>query len=200
MGGFGSVQHMNTVMRNNRAQLGKRKSMFRSKDEYIGKTTEGNFEEFIDYKTASPELLTEIKNQLIRQRKIQNWRNSILFLFILIPSIWFSINLLYSNERSEILIEKSVKTKNLKHENLLFFIQDGDEWLNQGKFENALFQYKKAAEVDSLNYSVQYRICLAYSYLCRYDKLQCEKGKIQLEKTIVLFPDKFELIELKSSY
>ncbi len=50
MGRFGSVQSMNTIMKNNRALIGKRKSRFSSKKEYIGSFQDKDPEEFIDYK------------------------------------------------------------------------------------------------------------------------------------------------------
>lgn len=69
MGGFGSVQSMNTIMKNNRALLSKRKSLFASKKDYIGTSPEKADEEFVDYKTASPELLEEIRLRLQKEKK-----------------------------------------------------------------------------------------------------------------------------------
>ena len=72
--------------------------------------------------------------------------------------------------------------------------------MNEGHFENAIFQYKKALKIDSSNFLIYHRICLGYSYLCRYEQKQCATGKKVLEQSLVKFPEKKELIELKRYY
>jgi len=43
---------------------------------------------------------------------------------------------------------------------------------------------------------VEYRICLGYSYLCRYDQKECEKGKEIVLKTIEKYPNENKMKEL----
>ncbi len=202
MGGFGSVQSMNTIMKNNRALIGKRKSMFSSKKEYIGSFQDKDPEEFIDYKSATPELLEEIRLRLQKKKKA-NFR-FLIFLFLLVstPAFWLTYLLFGNNIRNENnpFTEKSELFQNSISKKIIFYIEDGDDWLNQGKFENALFQYNKALELDSTHYFIHYRISLAYSYLCRYDHLLCEEGKKQLEETLLKFPNESKQSDFKSFY
>jgi tetratricopeptide (TPR) repeat protein len=202
MGGFGSVQSMNTIMKNNRALIGKRKSMFSSKKEYMGSSHEKDPEEFIDYKTASPELLEEIRIKLSNEKKASFRLSILLFLLISIPAIGFTYYL-FENNKSMVYnqpIEKRESFQDSISKKFNFYIEDGDEWLNQGKFENALFQYNKALELDTNNFSTHYRICLAYSYLCRYDNLFCQEGKTHLEETLQKFSNESKLNDFKPFY
>jgi hypothetical protein len=202
MGGFGSVQSMNTIMKNNRALLGKRKSMFTSKKEYIGHANEKELEEFIDYKSASPELLEEIRTKLKKEKKASLRLSIFLFLFLVIVALWFTFYLFGNDtkiEKSRQIVKNEVFQDSIS-KIIIFYIEDGDEWLNQGKFENALFQYKKALELDSTNLSVEYRVCLAYSYLCRYDNLMCHEGDAHLKSVIEKFPNEDKLLEFKKFY
>ncbi|MBN8567138.1 MAG: tetratricopeptide repeat protein [Flavobacteriales bacterium] len=202
MGGFGSAQSMNTIMKNNRALIGKRKSMFSSKRDYIGSSHEKVEEEFVDYKTASPELLEEIRIKLINEKKASFRLSVLLFLLISIPAIGLTYHL-FGNDKSienKQLTEKSKTFQDSISKKFIFYIEDGDEWLNQGKIENALFQYNKALELDSNNFSTHYRICLAYSYLCRYDNLLCKEGKTHLEETLQKFPNESKLNDFKRFY
>jgi tetratricopeptide (TPR) repeat protein len=202
MGGFGSAQSMNTIMKNNRALIGKRKSMFSSKKDYIVSPREKEAEEFVDYKTASPELLEEIRQKFRKEKKATFRLSILLFIFILIPAIGLTYYL-FGNDKSienKQLIEKSEAFQDSISRKFNFYIEDGDEWLNRGKFENALFQYKKALEIDSNNFSIHYRICLTYSYSCRYDNLLCQEGKVHLEETIQKFPNESKLNDFKPFY
>ena len=79
-------------------------------------------------------------------------------------------------------------------------IKDADEWMEIGNFENAIFQYNRASKLIPNQFAVEYRICLGYSYLCRYDQKECEKGKEILQKTLNKFPNKSELLELKKYF
>jgi hypothetical protein len=203
MGGFGSAQSMNTIMKNNRALIGKRKSMFSSKKDYIGSSQEKEEEEFVDYKTASPELLEEIRIKLSNEKKASFRLSVLLFLLISIPAIGLTYHL-FGNDKS---IEKIqlIETNDLfliskTHKDFQLLIKDGDEWMETGNFENAIFRYKSAAKLIPNQFSVEYRICVGYAYLCRYEHLECEQGKIALEQAISNFPNQEKLMNLKKYY
>lgn len=203
MGGFGSAQSMNTIMKNNRALIGKRKSMFSSKKEYIGTSNQQEQEEFVDYKTASPELIEEIRNNLLNEKK-KSFKVSVLFfLFIFVFSIAITFYY-YSNVIKADENQKTAKIESFKlsktHKNYLLLIKDGDEWMETGNFENAIFRYKSAAKLIPNQFDVEYRICLGYAYLCRYENLECEQGKIALEQAISTFPNQGKLMDLKKYY
>lgn len=199
MGGFGSAQSMNTIMKNNRAQLGKRKSMFSSKKDYIGSSKESEQEEFIDHKAASPELLEEIRSKLLKERA-KSFKVSLLF-FLLISVFSIGVTFHYfTNVKKANENQKTAKVESFKiskkNKDFLLIIKDADEWMEIGKFENAIFQYTRASKLIPNQFDVEYRICLSYSYLCRYNQLECEKGKEILFETMEKFPNEEKLKEL----
>lgn len=203
MGGFGSAQSMNTIMKNNRALIGKRKSMFSSKKDYIGTSQEKEEEEFVDYKTASPELIEEIRNKLIKEKK-KSFKVSLFFLlFIIVFSTGLTVHF-FTNVKKADENQKTAKIESFKlsktHKNYMLVIKDGDEWMETGNFENAIFRYKSAAKLIPNQFDVQYRICLGYAYLCRYENSECEQGKIELDKAISNFPNQEKLMDLKKYY
>ncbi len=203
MGGFGGVQYMNLVMKFNRNQLGKRKSMFSSKQEYISSLNEKETEEFVDHKTASPELLEAIRNKLLKEKKASFRLSLILFLFMTTPVIVLIFHLFMQDKKME---ENQQAVKNELPQNsetkkkFLLLIKDGDEWMETGHFENALFRYKSASKLVPNQFDVEYRICLGYAYLCRYENINCQEGKTELEKAISYFPGRKELTDLTTYY
>ena len=64
----------------------------------------------------------------------------------------------------------------------LFFITDGDSWLSQRRWHNAIFQYKKALEIKPGNYDALYRLSMAYSFRCVATGVNCEEGKALVKR------------------
>ncbi|WP_442902341.1 tetratricopeptide repeat protein [Flavobacterium sp.] len=140
--------------------------------------------------------------KLSNEKKASFRLSILLFLLISIPAIGFTYYL-FGNNKSIVYNQPNEKRESFQDsisKKFIFYIEDGDEWLNQGKFENALFQYKKALELDTNNFSTHYRICLAYSYLYRYDNLFCQEGKTHLEETLQKFPNESKLNDFKIFY
>ncbi|RXR31868.1 hypothetical protein EQG68_09365 [Flavobacterium piscinae] len=190
-------------MKNNRALIGKRKSMFSSKKDYLSSPYENEHTEFIDHKTASPELLEEIRNKLLKEKK-KSFIVNILFILLIIAftiavTIYYFSNVKKADENQKTAQIESFKLSKT-HKDFQLLIKDGDEWMETGNFENAIFRYKSAAKLIPNQFDVEYRICLGYAYLCRYENLECEQGKIALEQAISTFPNQQKLIELRKYY
>lgn len=87
MGWGGSALAANQIIKNNRAMLKKRtknKLSFASENK-----------NWVDHKTASPELLDEIKNKIIKQEKTRNRRiliSTVLVIILIIGSMVFLLN------------------------------------------------------------------------------------------------------------
>ncbi|WP_291117017.1 hypothetical protein [Flavobacterium sp. UBA6135] len=196
MGNFGSTQAMITVLKNNKALLGNRKSLFRSKKDYISskKTYSSISGEFFDYKTASPELLEEIRQKFIKERRKEAIKNGLLLAFIISVCIFLTYIFFISETNSLNKSSNEIKPKETKQFRLI--IKDGDEWIDAGNYENAIIQYTRAAKLFPNQFEVEYRICLGYSYLCRYDQKECEKGKEIVLKTIEKYPNENKMKEL----
>jgi tetratricopeptide (TPR) repeat protein len=191
---------MNTVMKNNKALLRKRVSIFKSKKDYIqSKSTYDSItDEFFDYKTASPELLEEIRKKYIYKRKKSSIINISLVVLSLFLCFFLTFKLYLTDKNSNKPDLNKIPNRTLMQFNLI--IKDADEWMEIGNFENAIFQYNRASKLIPNQFAVEYRICLSYSYLCRYDQKECEKGKEILQKTLNKFPNKSELLELKKYF
>ena len=191
---------MNTVMKNNKALLRKRVSIFKSKKDYIqSKSTYDSItDEFFDYKTASPELLEEIRKKYIYKRKKSSIINISLVVLSLFLCFFLTFKLYLTDKNSSKPDLNKIPNRTLMQFNLI--IKDADEWMEIGNFENAIFQYNRASKLIPNQFAVEYRICLGYSYLCRYDQKECEKGKEILQKTLNQFPNKSELLELKKYF
>lgn len=85
----------------------------------------------------------------------------------------------------------------IKKSAYLKLIEDGDKWLTKMKWHNAVFQYEKALEIFPKEYDINYRLTYALCLRCEADFTNCKEAKNKLEKLLLQYPNKSELIELK---
>lgn len=85
-------------------------------------------------------------------------------------------------------------------EKYLFFIDDGDKWLQKRNYYNAVFQYKKALQLYPSDFDANYRLALGYSYRCQYDFEDCGTGKELIDKLEKQFPNNKEIKEVKTIF
>ncbi len=199
MWSFGT-QAMNTVMKNNRALLRKRHSFIEHRTNYLKtklKYAEICGENF-NHKTATPEELATIRKKFISKQKKRSIINLVLFTFIILICVLLTYEFYLYNEKNKPVVTEIIPSETKKAFRLL--IKDGDEWMETGNFENAIFRYKSASKLIPNQFSVEYRICLGYAYLCRYENLECEQGKVALEQAISNFPNQEKLMDLKKYY
>jgi len=200
----GAVQAMREALTRNKNLLGERKKYFRNRKEYLedGLRTKHFEEEFVDHIQADPKLLREIEETFLKKRKKQRRLNIIytaLAVCLAVGGVY--IHQLYSQKNDqahEALLQKQTTQNN--HSKYLFYIQEGDQWFDQGNFYNAIFQYKKSLALFPNRLEAHYRLCLGYSYGCRYDEKGCEEGKQALEEALALFPDNEDLLQLRRFY
>lgn len=211
MSGAGHLQSMQAVLRNNRKLLRKRSifkkdsSFLSSRKEYL-KAAKGE----VDFKTISKEELSLLRDKVIKQRRIESLRAWIITFLIGVPIIAFgfyiSNNIIQKKNQKlhELFLQEQKTQQNLevveieeklkKHE---FFIKDGDYWIEQGKWENAIHQYKNAVKLFPKKYNANYRLALAYSYNCKYEKMDCEKGYGLVKKLLEFAPNDNDLLDLE---
>ena len=199
MGGEGSIQSMITILRNNKRLLRKRdpfrrgKGFERLRDDYR-KFSQGQ----IESKTVTQSQLREIRKRVIQERRKENMRTWIIGVVISIVAVGVTImgykgiqN--YEAELDEIEIKAST-------DKYLFYIQDGDKWLEKGHYHNAIFQYLLAKEIYPSEYNVNYRLALAYGSWCEYDQTGCTEGRRIYENLSEQFAIKSELKELEKYF
>ncbi|WP_435624723.1 hypothetical protein [Flagellimonas sp.] len=199
MGGEGSIQSMIVILRNNKKLLHKRNPFRRGsgferlRDDYR-KFSQGE----IETKTVTKSQLREIRRKVIEENRKENIRIWVIGIVVSIFAVGFTMmgykgiqN--YEAELDEIKIKKST-------DKYLFYIQDGDKWLEKGHHHNAVFQYLLAKRIYPNEYNVNYRLTLTYGSWCKYNRTGCAEGKRIYDNLKVQFPEKKELEELEKYF
>jgi len=204
MGGEGSMQAMNTILRNNRNLLRKKsmfkrdQSFFKARKEYL-KAANGE----IDFKKISKSELRKIREKVIKERKFENLRVWMITLAILIPIIAFGVyisnqfkieNELHFEQEQLIIAEHQFDKKK---DNYDFFIEEGDKWIEKKNWRNAIYQYNNAVKVFPEKYEANYRLALAYTYNCKFENKDCEKGNRLVDRLLEVAPNDNDLRILK---
>ena len=164
----------------------------------------------IDIKKLSKKELSEIRKKVIKERKKESIKYWIISFLIAIPVMIFSYNLYdnfiqYQNKKlnenfvqdkelEKILIERKEQEKIDKY---YFLIADGDKWIAKQNWKNAIFQYKNAVRVFPAKYEANYRLALGYSYNCKFQNADCEKGLKLVERLLKVNPNDSDLLILK---
>ncbi len=80
-----------------------------------------------------------------------------------------------------IIANQTYQKKNL--EKFKYLIFSGDNWLKEGKYHNAIFQYKLALDVFPKNKKAINKLLEAYEIRCKTKKLDCNKKSEFLKKS-----------------
>jgi hypothetical protein len=203
MAGEGFMQSTINSLRNNNGML-RKKSMFsreRSflniKKEYL-KAAEGKLE----FKEISKEELQLIRNRFIKNRKKEEIKAVIIFSTIAL--IFFSFlgyqYKIYSDKQN-LKLEKQnlIKYTNDLHE-YDYNISEGDKLIELKHWNNAIFRYKSAIEIFPKDFDANYRLALAYSYKCTYEKKDCEVGLAFTNELLESIPENKDLLILKNIF
>lgn len=196
MVGGGSTQAMITILRNNKNLL-RKTGMFRQEKSFLGikkeylKAAEGN----IDLKKASKAELAAIRLKILKQRR----RKSMLTVSVLISLLTIISFVIYAQIPFDEPIENLNQEKELQIKNkiCLDLIADGDYWIQERHWHNAIFQYKKALEIFPNDYDINYRLAAAYCYRCEDKAKDCDEAKKLVVKILQDFPDDENVLKLK---
>ena len=204
MAGGGSISGMIISLRNNGNLLRKR-SMFRTQGTFLNRKNEyfraANGE--ADFKKTSPNDLIKVRN-IIALHKKKETRSFIMALFIasmlLLAMLSFGADVWKSGvfNPSPIYSEKDSFNNSLekKQAAYLFFIEDGDNYIVEQHWNNAIFQYWRAIELFPTEFDARYRLVIAYGYKCQNTGKDCAAGKKLWEELLVGNPDKIALSAL----
>lgn len=196
MAGESTIQSMIITLRNNRNLLKskspyKNRSFFNTKSDYV-KYSKGNF----NLKKATPEQLQAIRTNIKAQRKRDLILKTGLVICVLIPITWIATLVINSNLSDPPNNETTTITREME-ENFDFYLQDGNNYLRNRKWHNAIFQYEKALEIHPDNYLVNYRLATALTYQCEEKEKNCERAIILLDSLIKTHPKKQKLEYLR---
>ena len=209
MPGAGSMDHMVKTIVNN-AKLLRKKGMFKKERSFIQSNKEGFSTDSggIPIESISKEKLAAIKNQMIASRKKRNLQMSIfvtlsfsllLFLgFYLFQGFSFGFDTLENTGPEQLNI--AAKKAAVSEDKYLYYIEDGDAWLQKKSYYNAIFQYKKAVELFPSEFAAHYRMAVAYSYQCQYEFEGCEKGMKIVERLEKDFPNSEKIQAVKAVF
>ncbi len=199
MGGEGSIQHMITTMRNNRNMLRKKnyfkreRTFLSTKREYY-KASKGK----IDSKNISKEELLQIRKIIIRKRKVENIRVWLILFAIITPILIFVIYTFNQFKKDEVQRIENVKEQYLiEHLNKYrYLIDEGDKWIKERNWNNAIYFFKQAVEIFPSEFEGNYRLALVYSYNCKFENKDCNKGKKLTIRLLKYSPENTDLIKL----
>lgn len=194
---------MDSVLRNNR-NLSRKGREYTKKKNFKGREGE------ITLKEMSKEDLQLLQIKIAKAKKKENIKLLIISTIILIPVIWFVYamfngfvqnmnNGLYTIE----LLEKNKSEKEIKEIKSVTLpryklqIIEGDRWIENKNWKNAIYFYEKAVDLYPEKYEANYRLALAYSYHCQYKDLDCKIGSELNEKLLKYFPEDTKVLELK---
>ena len=202
-GGFGSINHMIITLRNNKKLLPAKRSFFKNKDYSTIKNEYYNaVGDAFNIKKANPEQLLAIRKKIIKKRK-KEARRFILLLAIGIPLIVLALYFTFHNFRfgfPEVKATLEMPTEKKTEEKYLFYLEDGDAWLQKRNYYNAVFQYKKAVALYPSDFEANYRLALGYSYQCQYDFENCDKGMQLILKLEKEFPNNKGIQDVKAIF
>jgi len=209
MPGAGSMDHMVKTIINN-AKLLRKKSLFKKERSFL----QSKREDFtiaaggIPTEAISEEKLTAIRTKMIAARKKRNLQLGI-FLAISVPLIiilgfyffkGYSLGFDTLENTGPNQINIAAKKAETSNEKYLYYLEDGDQWLQKKSYYNAIFQYKKAAELFPTEFAAHYRMAVAYSYQCQYEFQGCEKGMKIVERLEEDYPNSEEIQKVKAVF
>ncbi|MBJ2175609.1 hypothetical protein JBL43_15260 [Aureibaculum sp. A20] len=200
MGGEGSMQSMITILRNNKNLL-RKKSFFKrdrtflsTRKEYY-KASKGK----INLKKASKQELKIIRERVIKQRKFENIKIWFVTISLLLPILFFilySTNVFENQKLDNIEDQKDIYLK--EHINTYsYYLDEGDKWIEKRHWNNAIYRYQQAVKLFPNEYEANYRLALAYSYNCKFDKKNCEAGKRLTTRLLKNYSEDKNLQKLK---
>lgn len=196
MGGGGSIQGMRNSLNINNKLLRKQR-YFKKEKSYLKRKTDyihasGGIE---NLKSATPEQLASIRKKVIRQHRLEIIPTFIIGTVLLIILGYFIFD--YTTTTKQLDITKASNELNAKHEKYLWYISEADDYLEKGKWHNAIFQYERALDLFPQDYHGQYRLAYAQTYRCRNELKNCEEAALNVRKLLKSFPNKLELVELE---
>lgn len=196
MGGEGSMQAMQNILKNNKMLL-RKKNYFRSEKSFLNRKNEFHkaSQGIVDIHHATKEDLIKIRKKIIKQRRLTYWRTVIVFLIVAPIFIYATISFFPAEKIDSSNTAKRVAQQKL--EKFEYYLNDGDHYLEKGEWHNTIFQYNKAIELFPSNFSAHYRLAYAYTYQCRNTETNCIIAQEKVKQLIAKFPENERLLELE---
>ena len=174
-GGLGPVLHMINTLRSNRELL-KRPTRFNKRGKHFFDKDREDYltgpKGKINIQPVSKEKLEEYKARNKKERVKEKKRLVILSIitFIILSIVSAQIIISSIKEHQKMITLKENQKKVLNNEikkKYQFFLNDGDKWLNERNYYNAIFQYKLAIKTGFNDKEAQERLMYTYCLQCQ---------------------------------
>ncbi|MCB0373345.1 MAG: hypothetical protein KDD31_10075 [Muricauda sp.] len=190
---------MITILRNNRKLLRKRNPFQRGFGfEKLRKEYRTYAQGKLDSRPLSKRERQAIREKIEAENRKDTIKMTLVAILILIALLGLGIRLYGTFQRNqEFIAQKELASKT---EQYLFYINDGDKWLNQQHWHNAIFQYLLAKNIFPNEYDVNYRLIMAYGGKCKFEGSGCTDGSELLAKLRRQFPNSKDLQPLEEMF
>jgi len=189
------------LKRNEAAKAARRDMQLRKKKRLLSANGYSKVKEF-DFPEVSKKELATIK-EAIRTQIQKDKRKSLLLLLILSISALFIVFYYvdFTNTQESQVQELNVDRYLSEQINeYSYFLKDGDKWIEQRHWHNAIYRYGQVVELFPQEYEANYRLALAYSYDCKFENRNCIQGKKLTARLLKYHPDEINLIKLKVAF
>lgn len=199
MGGEGSIQHMINTLRNNKKLL--RKKNYFKKDRTFLSLSREDFKAInakLNLKNATKEELALLRAKLVKERK-RTYRINLIVIFSIL--CFGAVTVFYFIHRNN-LREAQLRTQEEEislienYNQFVYYIQDGDRWMEKSHWHNAIYRYEQAAKLLPMEFEANYKLALAYSKNCQNNNEDCEKAKAMLVHLNEMFPDESSIVSI----
>lgn len=151
------------------------------------------------------EELEKIKYKIRREAKTHNRIQFFIKLGLVICFLMFlaflSLNF-YQTQLGNSLTQKrkatlkEIKEERVLNEKFMFLINDGYEWMENGNFHNAKYQFKEASELKPNDFTAKIATLKAYIFDCIENNVKCKTAEHLLNKCLAEYPEDTEVIEV----
>ncbi len=193
LGAGGVIAAMVTSLKNNSALVSKNKGFIRLREQLDLASAPNRKLKFKDF---DPDSVKKAQAEIIKRFRAERKRNNLILsligvLLLLLFASLSSLFIYYPTEKREIdvllLQQQQLVKEKRQNEKYNFYLEDGHEWLNKNNFHNSIFQFRLAVKQKPESYDAQLALSIALIRQCNFDKVDCEKAKLQL----VLLEEKF---------
>jgi len=190
------IRYRNNMNMLRTTRFGKSRNKFRDAKRAYIRAASGK----IELKKATPEQLQEIRSKL-RLQKRNNLMVFTAILAVFVPLISFGIYQMISNsqEVNSQTVKAHALLKEAESDKLVAFIFSGDSSFQINDWNSAYYFYFQAYKLIPDDYHINYRLAMAKTYECIYQKKGCLEAEKRLTTLIKFFPDSAELYRLRIS-
>lgn len=143
------------------------------KKDYL-KASEG-----VDLNTATPIERKRIKDQ-VRQKRKEASRLRLIAILIVVPIVLFTgVGLL---KTTSFYPSDNTSSEEKNRATYLYMISQGDYFIDTHEWQKAIMRYTGARDLFPEEYAINYRLALAYTYSCYYERKNCEAAKFAIAR------------------